>query len=208
MKGAIQMKHKCSQCGKTYNADPTKYDGKVFCPFCGFYFDGSGYTTLRLTSKPTLKDLLWVIIPLAIAISFLKTGFFIYPNNGYLLYILIGIVFALGAIFGISLNISFWKDYRLALKDNRAFQKHCAKQYAEMNKRLEEMERTNKEREREKEALELDRLSKLPVCPICNSKASVKRISTLDRSVSATVWGLGSSKIGKQYECTHCKHYF
>ena len=77
-----------------------------------------------------------------------------------------------------------------------------------MNKRLEEMERMNKEREKEKEALEFDRLSKLPVCPICNSKTSVKRISTLDRSVSATVWGLGSSKIGKQYECTHCKHYF
>lgn len=52
------------------------------------------------------------------------------------------------------------------------------------------------------------RLAKLPECPICKSKINVKRITSLDRSVSVAMVGLASSKIGKQYECTHCKHKF
>ena len=53
---------------------------------------------------------------------------------------------------------------------------------------------------------ENERLAKLPECPICNSKRYVKRISTLDRDMSVTMFGLASSKIGKQYECKNCKH--
>lgn len=53
---------------------------------------------------------------------------------------------------------------------------------------------------------EEERLSKLPVCPICGTKNNVKRIGNLKRSVSVLAWGLGSSSFGKQYECTHCKH--
>lgn len=55
---------------------------------------------------------------------------------------------------------------------------------------------------------EESRLAKLPECPICKSKANVKRISSLDRSMSVAMIGLASSKIGKQYECTKCKHKF
>lgn len=42
-------------------------------------------------------------------------------------------------------------------------------------------------------------------CPICGS-TNVKKISTLNRTVSVATVGLASSKIGKQYECKNCKH--
>ena len=45
-------------------------------------------------------------------------------------------------------------------------------------------------------------------CPICKSKNNVRRISSLDRGVSVAMVGLASSKIGKQYECTRCRHKF
>ena len=42
-------------------------------------------------------------------------------------------------------------------------------------------------------------------CPMCSS-TSVRKISTLNRTVSVATVGLASSKIGKQYECQKCKH--
>ena len=44
----------------------------------------------------------------------------------------------------------------------------------------------------------------IPKCPTCGS-TNVKHISTLNRAVSIGVFGLFSSKIGKNYECLHCK---
>ena len=41
-------------------------------------------------------------------------------------------------------------------------------------------------------------------CPTCGS-TNVKHISTLNRAVSIGVFGLFSSKIGKNYECLNCK---
>lgn len=46
---------------------------------------------------------------------------------------------------------------------------------------------------------------KHPKCPICGS-TNTERISTLNRTVSVAAVGLASSKIGKQYQCKHCKH--
>ena len=43
-----------------------------------------------------------------------------------------------------------------------------------------------------------------PKCPTCGS-TNVKYISTLNRAVSIGVFGLFSSKIGKNYECLNCK---
>lgn len=40
-------------------------------------------------------------------------------------------------------------------------------------------------------------------CPYCNS-TSVRKIGTMERSFSAGLFGLGSSKIGKQYHCNCC----
>lgn len=42
-------------------------------------------------------------------------------------------------------------------------------------------------------------------CPVCGS-TRVSKISTANRLTSVFAFGLASSKIGKQYECKHCKH--
>lgn len=60
--------------------------------------------------------------------------------------------------------------------------------------------------EYKKKAKEEQRIEQLPVCPICGKKDNVKRIGILNRALSVSVLGLASSKIGKQYECTACKH--
>lgn len=76
----------------------------------------------------------------------------------------------------------------------------------EYNKLLKsERERAEAERIARQRA-EQNRLALLPECPICKSKVNVKKISNMDRSVSVAMVGLASSKIGKQYECTKCKH--
>lgn len=42
-------------------------------------------------------------------------------------------------------------------------------------------------------------------CPVCGS-TDTNRISENSRAFSVAVFGLASSKIGKQYECKSCKH--
>lgn len=49
--------------------------------------------------------------------------------------------------------------------------------------------------------------SNVPKCPICGS-TDLKKLSSLDRSASALVWGFGSNKIGKTYQCNNCKSTF
>ncbi len=46
-----------------------------------------------------------------------------------------------------------------------------------------------------------------PKCPICGS-TDLKKLTALDRGVSTFMWGLGSNKIGKTYECRKCKATF
>ena len=40
-------------------------------------------------------------------------------------------------------------------------------------------------------------------CPYCHS-TNVRKIGIVSRSVSASIFGLGSKKIGKQWHCDHC----
>ena len=47
----------------------------------------------------------------------------------------------------------------------------------------------------------------LPKCPICGS-TDLKKLDVLDRGLSVFMWGLGSNKIGKTYECRKCKATF
>ena len=44
-----------------------------------------------------------------------------------------------------------------------------------------------------------------PHCPKCGS-FEFAEISTASRVMSVAMWGLASSKIGKQYQCKKCKH--
>ena len=55
---------------------------------------------------------------------------------------------------------------------------------------------------------EMERLSRLPFCPVCGKKEAVERISTMNRTASVLIFGLASSKIGKQYVCRRCNHKF
>lgn len=43
----------------------------------------------------------------------------------------------------------------------------------------------------------------IPHCPICGS-AKLSKISTLNRAVSASLFGIFSKKIGKQWHCNQC----
>lgn len=86
-----------------------------------------------------------------------------------------------------------WLDTEFLAQKKQELITEGERQYRES----EEYKRTEKEQER---------LSKLPRCPLCGTKDHVKRIGTLNRAFSVTAWGLASSKIGKQYQCTHCKH--
>lgn len=47
----------------------------------------------------------------------------------------------------------------------------------------------------------------IPKCPICGS-TNLKKLSALDRGASAFMWGIGSNKIGKTYQCNNCKSTF
>lgn len=64
--------------------------------------------------------------------------------------------------------------------------------------------RINKEKLLQKATLDKQRATNKPKCPTCGS-TNVKHISTLNRAVSIGVFGLFSSKIGKNYECLNCK---
>lgn len=44
-----------------------------------------------------------------------------------------------------------------------------------------------------------------PKCPNCGS-TNTKQISNVNRAASVAMWGLASSKIGKQYQCNQCNH--
>ena len=66
------------------------------------------------------------------------------------------------------------------------------------------IQRENKEKLLQKATLDKQRETNKPKCPTCGS-TNVKHISTLNRAVSIGVFGLFSSKIGKNYECLNCK---
>ena len=76
--------------------------------------------------------------------------------------------------------------------------------------KLSDYEHLDMESNRAKLQKEVERQEKvqreqnIPKCPTCGS-TNVKHISTLNRAVSIGVFGLFSSKIGKNYECLNCK---
>ena len=65
-------------------------------------------------------------------------------------------------------------------------------------------QREGKEKLLQQASLDKQKEQNTPKCPTCGS-TNVKHISTLNRAVSIGVFGLFSSKIGKNYECLHCK---
>lgn len=118
---------------------------------------------------------------------------------GNLILIMAGLLIGSIPLFGFSKEQA---DYELANEDFDAYQIKKEQDRIDLNKKLAEQEKIKQEQEMEKQR----KLDALPACPICGSKANVKRLTTLNRSASIAVVGLASGKIGKQYECTKCKH--
>lgn len=116
------------------------------------------------------------------------------PRVQGIILILFGVV-----IIGITLGLFIKKISRYNLRQNNP---------ELYNRIVAEETRRGQERYKAQQQAEQIRLSKLPECPICKSKNNVRRISSLDRGVSVAMVGLASSKIGKQYECTRCRHKF
>lgn len=85
-----------------------------------------------------------------------------------------------------------WDEYEALLERRR-----------EQRKQFDAQQEAIMQREREEQARK-DAVQHLE-CPLCGSM-NTRRISTLNRSVSVSAFGLASDKIGKQYECLNCKH--
>lgn len=98
------------------------------------------------------------------------------------------------------------RDYQEASKDYDGYVKRKRQEREESLRRAEENLRKANEAEKERAKVAAAQLEKLPKCPICGKKDRVKRLSTINRSASIAVFGLASSKIGKQYQCERCKH--
>lgn len=79
------------------------------------------------------------------------------------------------------------KEYKLACTDFKAYQNNIFKELQQSREKA--INDYNKQLQNK--------------CPHCSS-IEVKRISTLNRTVSVATFGLASSKIGKQYECKKC----
>lgn len=78
------------------------------------------------------------------------------------------------------------------------------KKSSEMITEYKTMEQKNKEL---KEAIKRENMrsqqQNIPHCPICGS-TKLSKISTLNRAVSVSLFGIFSKKIGKQWHCNQC----
>lgn len=121
---------------------------------------------------------------------------FLFAYIGFALFGILGVISYPNEIKKIKSKI---KNIEFDLVDVEAY---VAKE-KELQQKLQTMEDERKAQEaaRKNEQYQYDH----PECPICKSR-NTSRISTLNRAISVGAVGLASSKIGKQYECYHCKH--
>ncbi len=190
----------CPKCGKEISDR-----GKV-CPYCkAILADEKKYP---LPTKPGKGFFIAMAITLAITIGFLLLTVDMYPYSGWGLMGLLFIASAAVFVGSIAVYIISLKDYKLSKTDPVAYQELMENRTQELAEVEDERKEREKQKALERYLAEEDRLSKLPVCPICGKKENVRRLSIANRSASVWAWGIASAKIGKQYECTHCKHYF
>lgn len=156
-------------------------DGRLDCPHCGHY----------RSVMPSKGDLVIGVVSALISIGLFALAKF------WLGFALFAIIAAIISVIAIVWYRDAVERYNLSQRNPAAYQKLMI----EKQKKLDE----NALQERQRES---ERFAKLPACPICGSKACVKRLSSTNRAVSVAAWGAASAKIGKQYECTRCKHFF
>lgn len=191
----------CPICGRR---DISSHTEK--CPDCGFkirkyfietYSKVENSSEIKIPEKP--KITIGLIAFFAIAFGLLVLFGFLLPNLiAIILFLLDLLIIGMVAY----LEIDAYHRFNLAKNDFDAY----IRLLEDDKRKSEELSEKSAKRIAEIELQRKAELSKLPPCPICGSKNHVKRISTLNRSMSIAAVGLASSKIGKQYECTHCKH--
>ncbi len=152
---------------------------------------------IRIPEKP--KITIGLIAFFVIAFGLLVLFWFSLPDLFAIILFALDL-FVIGTVAYLEINARY--RFNLAKNDFDAY----IRLLEEDKRKSEELSEKSAKRIAEIELQRKTELSKLPPCPICGSKNHVKRISTLNRSVSIATVGLASSKIGKQYECTHCKH--
>ena len=75
------------------------------------------------------------------------------------------------------------------------------RRFAEIRNDFDKMNSARKfKEEQELKEVQLREEQNLPKCPICGS-TNLKKLDALSRTASVFMWGLGSNKIGKTYEC-------
>lgn len=72
----------------------------------------------------------------------------------------------------------------------------------EFELKMQEFIKINKERRAAKKQAEAEKQN-IPKCPTCKS-TNIKKISGTKRFVSTGIFGLGSSNVGKSFECCNC----
>lgn len=185
---------KCPNCGAEIS------DRGAICPKCRTLLKEPDEIETSGQYQAVHPGKILIVISLIlflIAVAIISFGVWLNPTSGWLFFVLLGIFVFVLAIMAISAHMTQVNNYNLYLSDKKAFQEKMQREY----------DRQEQIAEQQRQA-ELERLAKLPACPICGSKEHVKRLTNLNRSASVLAVGIASAKIGKQYECTYCKHYF
>ncbi len=166
-------------------------------------------TDIKMPDKPSLSSPVYLVcLVIGGTILAFCIGFGIKVLSSGVASFGIFICIAVAGIIGYLFLSSAIKDYRKECELYRLAQTNFD-EYAKVKvaqiATMKSIEIENAERmEREQK----ERMAKLPYCPICGSKEHVVRISSLNRTASVATFGLASAKIGKQYQCKHCKHLF
>lgn len=101
------------------------------------------------------------------------------------------------------------------LAENREYKKYLELIYMDTSvlEKVEKLMEAKKEQDVKQEAIKKhsDEVKAMnyklshPQCPNCGS-TNTKPIGNVNRAASVAMWGLASSKIGKQYQCNRCNH--
>lgn len=149
----------------------------------------------------------WILLAVSIvSLVFGGLGLYAFLNDGFSLFLFICIILLLFGLLGIISCPSEILKIKARIKDIDFNLDEVEEYVAKEKERQQKLQAIEDERKAQEEARKREQYQyDHPECPVCKSH-NTSRISTLNRAVSVGVAGLASSKIGKQYECYHCKH--
>ena len=195
----------CPECGRQNISDTA-----IACPQCGFAI--REYTETR--QQEQTKELQFDATKQKVAIVYTKQGI---SNCNKIICIaaFMGIGAFLLALFNKGVNsvvvpcfVIFWSMVASILVSSIIGVKRqndmalIVSDFHEFERQIQKRSRANAKYQ---SAVEAAMNSISLKCPICGS-TETERISENNRAFSVAVFGLASSKIGKQYECKACKH--